>query len=123
MDRSIIEQVQSYGFDVYMRNERDTYMIFTDGQHLGYLQVDRMSGYTLRTVHKPNSQTGTGYQVERFIGEINKEMLKACFVHVPQWASSRDREGVKKYRDIEDYRKSSQFNAEYKLVPKALEEA
>ena len=41
MQRDIIDSVIAAGLEVWMRNEDDTWMIFTDGTRLGYLQADR----------------------------------------------------------------------------------
>jgi hypothetical protein len=63
MSPEIIEQVTAAGFDVYMRDPKDTYMFFTDGKNIGYLQDDRLAGLTLSTVHKANRSTGTGFRI------------------------------------------------------------
>lgn len=116
MDKEIITKVQSFGFHVWMRKESDTYMIFTDGTRLGYLQVERSSGFTMSTVHIPNSTSGAGFQMQRHVGDFDREMLESCFVHAPHWAPGSDVRSVVKWRDIEHYRASNAFNGEYQLV-------
>jgi len=117
MTRDIIEKVQGFGFDVYMRKPEDTYMIFTDGQRLGYLEAGRF-GFNLATVHKANRESGTGYQIERDVGDFDADALNRCFVTAPSWAQS-SASSVKKYRDIAEYIAENSFNSEYALVAKA----
>ncbi len=120
MEQRIIDQVAALGFDVWMRNVKDTWLHFTDGSNIGYLQHDPMSGYNISTVHKPNTATGTGFQVERYEPSITRDMLLKAFVHCPQWAN-RDAASVHKYKNMEDYRAASRFNAGYRLVAKAVQ--
>lgn len=115
MDKTIIEKVQGYGFDVYMRNADDTWLLFTDGKRIGYLQCERF-GFTLCTVHKPNENTGTGFQVARHAGDFDKAALESCFASVPPWTSSEDRDSVRKWRDMDEYRAANSFNGGYQLV-------
>lgn len=116
IDSKLIAKVQSFGFDVYMRQPDATYMIFTDGTHLGYLQVGK-AGISLSTVHRTNSNIGTGFGVGERDADLTKDDLIACFITAPFWASPHHRGQVKKWRDIEQYRASSPFHAGYELVP------
>jgi hypothetical protein len=116
MNRDIIAKIQSFGFSVYMRKESDTWLLFTDGKNIGYLQ-DGPQGFGLSTVHKPNQTSGTGYQIERHEADFDKADLEICFVDAPGWADFRSRATVKKYRDITEYIAANSFNQEYKLVP------
>lgn len=115
MDKAVIAKVQNFGFDVYMRNESDTYLLFTDGARIGYLQDDRF-GFYITTVHTPNTNTGTGFQMIRHAGNFSKEDLESGFSHAPAWASNDAISSVKKYKNIEEYRNANTFNQEYKLV-------
>lgn len=118
MDKRVIAKVQSFGFSVYMQNpEKDTWLYFTDGTHIGYLQYDRIEGYSLSTVHVPNQKTGTGFQVEQRVSDFDKTMLERCFITTPEWARDEGaRRSVVKWRDIDHFRSGSPFNREYKLV-------
>ena len=118
MDAKIIAKVQRFGFDVYMRNPDDTWLYFTDGKSIGYLEDGRL-GFNLSTVHKPNKQAGTGFQIERDAGYFDAYMLRRCFVGVPHWAPLRDRDSIKKYRDMSEYLNESAFNRGYQLIDKA----
>jgi hypothetical protein len=117
MNQDIIDKVAAAGFDVWMRDPKDTWMIFTDGKNLGYLQFDRMAGYTISTVHMPNKTSGTGFQIERHVSDFDRATLARAFIHCPDWFR-RDAESVLKYRGIEDYRAANNFNAAYQLVAK-----
>ncbi len=118
MEQSVIDAVADAGFDVWMRDPKDTWMLFTDGKNIGCLQADRLAGYCISTVHMPNKTTGTGFQIERHVADFTKPMLARAFVHAPHWAS--DRASVHKYQDIEHYRKANSFNEAYKLVKGAV---
>jgi hypothetical protein len=118
MDKAIIAKVQSLGFDVYMRNEDDSWLLFTDGTRIGYLQADRLGGFSFSTVHKPNTTTGTGFQIDRNADGFDKSDLERCFIHAPHWALNREASTVVKYKNIGDYISENSFNREYKLVPR-----
>lgn len=123
MNKKIIAKVQSFGFDVYMRNpERDTWLLFTDGKRIGYLQYLPMEGFTLSTVHKPNKTTGTGIQVKRHAEDFNKEDLERCFELAPGWLPRDGIASITKWRDIDEYRSANSFNVDYRLVPPVTEE-
>lgn len=110
-----IQIVKRLGFSVYMRDESDSYMLFVEGDNIGYLQINRLGGYSLNTVHLPNTTTGTGFQIERDLSEkdITGDKLREAFTAVPHGFGYRD--AVKKYRDIEHYRSANSFNAKYEV--------
>ena len=114
MKQEVIDAIAAAGFDVYMSGPTDTWLIFTDGKNLGYMQDGRLEGLTLSTVHKPNTTTGTGFGMGA-VPEITREALARAFVIAPDWAG-RVVSSVRKYRDIEDFRSCDSFNAAYKLV-------
>lgn len=118
MDKSIIAKIQSFGFDVYMRDPDNTFLYFTDGTNIGYLQDSSWDGLSLSTVHAPNQTTGTGFQVEGHTDKLTKEALMDAFALAPGWASGSQRASVKKYPNMEAFLRSSSFHGEYKLVPK-----
>lgn len=122
MDKKIIAKVQSFGFDVYMRNpEQDTWLLFTDGKHIGYLHYHPMEGFTLSSVHKPNMTTGTGILVKRAADSFDKEDLERCFAVAPGWLPRDGITSIVKWRDMGEYRQASSFNADYRLVPHVTE--
>lgn len=117
MDRSIIDKIQGFGFDVYMRDPGDTYLFYTDGKRVGYLQDDRF-GFSISTVHMPGKNVGTGFQMIRHAGSFTKEDLESGFAYAPSWASGRDLPFVVKYKDIKDWRSRDSWNGSFKLVEK-----
>jgi hypothetical protein len=117
VNKETIAKVQSYGLDVYMRNETDSWLIFTDGKRIGYLDTGGTFGlFNLCTVHKPNRTTGTGFQVGRHEASFDKAALESCFAFAPAWAHGGDRETVKKYRDIADFLNADDWNRGYRKV-------
>jgi hypothetical protein len=119
MKQDVIDAVAAAGFDVYMRALTDTWLIFTDPAtgRIGYLQAPRGDGYSLSTVHMPNTTTGTGFQVDRYLTDFSRQSLQRAFL-APDWASGRDRESVRKYRDIEHFRAANEWNGAYRLAAK-----
>jgi hypothetical protein len=117
MDHNIIDAINRAGFAVYMRDEKDSYLLFTDGTNIGYLQEDRSAGLSLGTVHIPNTRTGTGFGVAQGLTEddLTNEVLSRAFVHAPDWAGS-DRNTVVKWKDISHHGRANSFNAGYKLI-------
>jgi len=62
----VADQVKALGFRVFIRDGGDTYAHFTDGKSFGYVQIgDYGYGYSIGSVHKPNKQTGTGFQISK----------------------------------------------------------
>lgn len=118
MKQEVIDHIASLGFDVYMQDPSDTYLHFTDGVNIGYLQEARYGGFDLSTVHKPNTKSGTGFRVGDSISleGLTAETLARAFIKYPSWASYPS--SVVKYRDIEHFLGADQFNAKYKLVAK-----
>lgn len=60
----LINDLKALGFAVYGPQERSTYVYFADGDRVGYAQRTLMHGVQYRTVHKPNAQTGAGFQAD-----------------------------------------------------------
>lgn len=121
MEREIIDAVTKAGFDVYMRNEADTWLLFTDGTHIGYIERNRLNGgVRLGSVHKPSREHGTGFEIAPHLPlhNVNREHLLEAFKLAPSWA--RDVGSVKKFHSFEAYRSANSFNAEYRLVARAV---
>ncbi len=111
-----IQTMHEMDLRVFVRDtENPTYCFFTDGEHIGYAQWST-SRSSVSTVHKPNKSTGTGFTVA---DEITRETLLAAMQTIaPHWVSAADRASVRKYRDIDDYLKSSKWNSELTEVVK-----
>lgn len=97
----VIDTVAAMGFDVYQSEKPEwrTYLYFTDGKRIGYLQNDRLTGITLTTVNKPCRECGTGFRVVEF-SDLSRAALEQAFVIAPWWGSAR---GVVKYKNIEEF--------------------
>lgn len=110
-----IQTMHEMGLRVFTRGaENPTYCYFTDGKYIGYAQWGDVC--SVATVHKPNKLTGTGFSVAC---EITREtLLTAMQTIAPHWVSAADRASVRKYRDIDDYLKSSKWNSELTEVVK-----
>lgn len=87
------------------------YCYYTDGKVIGYAQWS--SGRPqVSSVHMPNSQTGTGFQVD---DKITPETLKeAAQCTCPSWARAADRDCVTKYKDWDEFHSKDSFTS--KLV-------
>lgn len=116
MNTEIVDRIKSYGYEVYMLGVERTWLFFTDGYNIGYLQYDKMCGFSLSTVHRPDNNVGTGYNIDERLNEaeLTKEKLTLAFTHAPAWA--RDTHKVVKYLGIQDFLKSDTYNNKYKKV-------
>ena len=119
MRPEIIQAITDAGFDVYMRDLKDTYCDFTDGQNIGYLQEGRFGGVDLSTVHIPNRASGTGYSVEQDvdIARIDAEMLSRTF-EAPDWARNRDAAVTRKWPSLEAFLTADSWQMKLKLIAK-----
>lgn len=116
--QEIIDKVAELGFDVYMRDPKDSFMLFTDGKNIGYLQMDSTAGLMLTSVHKPNQKTGTGFVIANNLDltQLDRETLSSAFIRAPHWAWAGDMSAVVKYRDMDSYLSANSWNAGYKLT-------
>ena len=107
----MIEVIKAAGYEVYMRHITDKYCYYTDGLNIGYAQW----GFSMRvcTVHKANTQTGTGFSVAESITDTS---LAAGLAYTPYWASISDIASVKKYANIAAFIASNSFNNEFKRI-------
>lgn len=115
MNKQIINQVQAAGYDVYMRSPESTYLYFTDGHYIGFLQHTR-EGIGLSTVHKANRHTGTGFPILRHADSFTADDLKACFTP-PAWTTAADRAAATPYADVEAFLSDSPWNSSLQKVP------
>ncbi len=119
MDTGIIRAVQQAGFSVYMRNPGDSWLYFTGGKSIGYLQDDRLGGLSLSTVHVPNITSGTGFKIMEGLSAIDiadAEILKKAFAIAPGWALQSSVASVKKWPNIDAFLSANQWNSGFHLV-------
>ena len=91
----LIDNLKKEGFKVYGPEKLTSYVWFTDGERIGYGQYNNMEGVKYSTVHKPNTQTGTGFHAQD---------AQAALGFAPHWASDSDRKSVIKYRDFAEFK-------------------
>ena len=96
------EKLKNKGFKVYAPKEITTYCHFVKYDKIGYVESGDY-GFNFSTVHKPCSECGTGFGMERETHNPTVEMAFDCLVEYPAWASNADRHAVKKYRNWEEY--------------------
>jgi hypothetical protein len=112
MERAIINNILDLGFRVFMRDQGDGYLYFTDtdAQQIGALSIDRLEGICLTTVHKPNTSTGTGFSVARgAVLPLTRSELEAAFRLGPSWPT--DLKSVAKWRDWQQFTERDSWNA------------
>lgn len=123
MDQDIIRAVQDAGFQVYMRDPKDTYLYFTDGISIGYLQNNHMDGTSIRTVHVANKTTGTGFYIADRLEKLTEKTLRRAFVIAPREASYREVNSVHKFRNMKAFRNLCEWNKLLQLVEKSDDQA
>jgi len=112
----LIEMIKAAGFTVYRRRAHDNHVFYTDGTRIGYAQFHPMRGYSISSVHQANRTSGTGFEIEREVFDIDSAMLKAAFCHAPAWADRPSRESVVKYRGMAAYLAASDWNASLMVI-------
>lgn len=110
MKEETIAAIKATGLKVYMRKPKDTWLYFTDGTRIGYLQEHPYRGVCTSSVHVPNGDTGTGFQIDDGIAEITFDNLARAFCIAPSWAFSRYRASVVKFRSMDAFINSCMFN-------------
>lgn len=102
--------MQSEEWQVYMRPGSTTYCYVTDGINIAYVQWGSMCTQGVSTVHKPDSNVGTGFKLAE---QITLDSVRAAMHCVaPSWASKKERESVRKYRDWNEFQRAGSFNGE-----------
>jgi hypothetical protein len=107
LDQTTLDTLKALGYQVFMTTNPhfQTYCFYVDGNNIGYME-NGLGGLTLSSVHMPNRQTGTGFRM----GEGNVVLTRGClnkaFAAAPSWASSSDRESVRKYSTLEEFLKN-----------------
>lgn len=117
-----IHAIARAGFDVYMRKPSDTYLLFTDGTRIGYMQENRLGGLSLHTVHMPNTTSGTGFSVveDLSVEHLTPATLAKAFMAAPDWAWRSHAATVRKWKDWAAYQAANSFNASYRRVAEGV---
>ena len=97
-----IETIRALGFDVWLPPEKTTYLYYSDGKNIAYLEIGRYGGFGTSTCHIPNRQCGTGFQISDN-AQLTRESLAEAFCFAPHWANSFDRRSVIKWGSPEKF--------------------
>lgn len=95
--QQLIDSLKEKGYEVYGPEKLSTYVYFTDGKRIGYVQYNNVGGTKYTTVHMPNKYTGTGFQAEDAEGAL---------AFAPHWASPSDRNSVIKFQNFETFKRA-----------------
>lgn len=99
---------------IHHDNKRITYLTISKGDNVGYVERSYFGGLSFTTKHKPNSESGTGYQIEDGVVNPKIENALRTFAYKPYWAMN-DNVEIQKYKDINEYFKSERV-LKYKEV-------
>jgi hypothetical protein len=115
-----IRMAETAGLKVYMRDPaKDSWFLYSDATgRIGYCEP-YFAGFSISTVHKPNQTTGTGFRMTDGpldACELDRATFERGFATAPSWASRRDVESVRKYRNMDEYRARGTFESAYQLV-------
>jgi hypothetical protein len=94
------------GFKVYVHEPKELikWLYFEKNNNIGYVQKNYFGGLDFSSVHKPNTETGTGFQIHTEIINANINHALDCFVNYPFWCVSlREKKSVIKYKDINEF--------------------
>ena len=115
-----IEVLNKMGAKVYMRPGRDcaTWATYSIGDNIAYLQAGEWGGYDVSTIHVPNKNCGTGFRItEHAVYPLTEGVLRSGFIVAPNWALTRDRKAVVKYKNPADYFAKSYGGSKYVELP------
>lgn len=101
------EKLLANGFRVFQHEKGSSWLTFGKNGNVGYVEHHPFRGWSFSTVHKSNTTTGTGFQVEREIPNATIDNAYSTLVFAPNWASEKDRDSVVKYNNIDDWAKQS----------------
>lgn len=115
LPQEAVDFMLAHGFRVYMRNRADSYAIFEGAGGIGYVEFDPVAGYSVSTVHAPNRESGTGYQIARHVSALTVPLLeRAIRTIVPhEW---REHKAPRKYASMADYKARDSFRAGYEEI-------
>ena len=94
--QKVTDLAKKMGYKVYKNIDAETYIfiVSNDGK-VGYVQ-EGPGGLSYSTCHKPNRESGSGFQIERNTLEVSEEIINRTFALGPYWATSKMLQGVVK---------------------------
>jgi hypothetical protein len=97
IDSAVVATVKALGFNVFMAKAVDSYLFFTDGTRIGYLENRHGEGLHLTTCHIPNILTGSGFAVGP-LQALTRPELESAF-RIPEWVYGRDRAASRPWKN------------------------
>jgi hypothetical protein len=97
-----IKVLKQGGFRVFAPAKLTTYCHIVKDDKIGYVEYSN-GGFKFSTVHKPCRQCGTGFSMHREVYSPTLDMANDTLAFAPYWASSTDRQAIKKYKNWEEY--------------------
>lgn len=95
--------IKAQGYRVFVPEKGlTTYLNYTDGQRIGYLERSVFGGFNVSTVHVPNRTNGTGFRMLDGV-DLTAAALSEGLAHSPHWASGE----VRKWPSLEAFLKSN----------------
>ena len=64
-------------------SDKQAYIFFTRNDSIGYLQVNRFTGFDFSSVHKPNRECGTGFSIHNELHNPTIKHAEDCFIPCP----------------------------------------
>jgi len=111
MDKDIIKTVMDAGYEVWMRDPGDTWLMYTDGVRVASVDQSFMRPPRISTAYKPNKEYGSGFVVVS--GDLSPRQLEAGL----DLAHKMAREGkVRAWNSWEEFHKDNLSNAGYKRI-------
>lgn len=92
------EQLLQAGFRVWRHPRGATFLIAAWEGQFGFVQHNEHRGFSYSTRHKPNSETGSGFQYETEVAVPTVDMMRdCCRCLMPGWAWRSYREAPQRY--------------------------
>lgn len=100
-------ELKDNGFTVLVSAKHPfKWLYFEKDGKFGEVSPDGYLCYNYGTVHKPCRECGTGYGMARNTG-LNLKDAADCLIFAPNWATTKEREAIRKYTSIDDFINSS----------------
>lgn len=106
-------ELKANGFKVLLPQSsfevKRTYFYFSKDDKIGYCQYNLGGGIDFNTVHIPNRLVGSGFRIHDGViptVKIAQEVLNMVY---PNWASQSEKQSVKKYKSLEEFREKSLY--------------
>lgn len=88
--KAAAQKIKSFGFKVYIcanKNSGFAWGTYSDGKTVGGFDVDAFGFVSVKTRHRPATDIGTGFRVERelLVDEITKSICLEGLSLCPRW--------------------------------------